>query len=110
MSEKVIEIEIFGNKYRICVKGEEDERYIGQLTSFVDQKMRDVALKSRSSDVAKIAVLTALNIADELFVSEGRIDQLREALGRLENGTGPGLRNQVKQHENDIETTGKLTP
>ncbi|MCR4409347.1 MAG: cell division protein ZapA [Candidatus Saccharicenans sp.] len=109
MKEKIIEIEIFGNKYRICVKGEEDERYIGQLTSFVDQKMRDVALKSRSSDVAKVAVLTALNIADELFVSESRIDQLREALGRLETELAR-IEDQVKQHENDYETLEKLTP
>ena len=52
MSEKIIEIEIFGNKYRICVKGEEDEEYIGQLTSYVDQKMREVAAKSQSSDLS----------------------------------------------------------
>ncbi|MBC7348744.1 MAG: cell division protein ZapA [Candidatus Aminicenantes bacterium] len=109
MKEKIIEIEIFGNKYRICVKGEEDERYISQLTSFVDQKMHEVALKSRSSDVAKIAVLTALNIADELFVSENRIGQLREALSRLEAELAQ-IEDQVRQHENDFETLEKLTP
>ncbi|MGB9893135.1 MAG: cell division protein ZapA [Candidatus Saccharicenans sp.] len=109
MKEKIIEIEIFGNKYRICVKGEEDESYISQLTSYVDQKMNEVALKSRSSDVAKIAVLTALNITDELFVAQRIIDQLREALDRLETELAQ-LEVQVKENENDFEALEKLTP
>ncbi len=67
MTEKILEIEIFGQRYKIRVKGEEDERYIGHLTSLVDQKMHEVAVKSKSADTTKIAVLAALNIADELF-------------------------------------------
>jgi len=109
MKEKILEIEIFGNKYRICVKGEEDERYISQLTSYLDQKMNEVALKSRSSDVAKIAVLTALNITDELFVAERTIEQLKEALDRLETGLAQ-IEVQVKNNENDFEALEKLTP
>jgi cell division protein ZapA len=109
MKEKIIEIEIFGNKYRICVKGDESEKYIGQLAAYVDRKMHEVSVKSRSSDVAKIAVLTALNIADELFVSENSIDQLREALNRLETELAQ-IEDQVKENENDFETLGKTTP
>lgn len=85
MIDKVIDIEIFGATYRIRVKGEEDEKYIGHLTSFVDQKMNEVAVKSRSSDMTKIAVLAALNIADELFVGRKKLDQLNEAIGGMEN-------------------------
>ncbi|MDD8030512.1 MAG: cell division protein ZapA [Acidobacteriota bacterium] len=109
MKEKIIEIEVFGNKYRICVKGDESEKYIGQLAAYVDRKMREVSVKSRSSDVAKIAVLTALNIADELFVSENSIDQLRKALNRLETELAQ-IEDQVKENENDFETLGKITP
>ncbi|MGC8746273.1 MAG: cell division protein ZapA [Candidatus Saccharicenans sp.] len=109
MSEKILEIEIFGNKYRICVKGEEDERYISQLASYVDQKMQEVAVKSRSSDLAKIAVLAALNIADELFISERRIEELREALNRLENELAQ-IEDQVRKNEANLETLEKLTP
>ncbi|MCI4444423.1 MAG: cell division protein ZapA [Candidatus Aminicenantes bacterium] len=109
MSEKIIEIEIYGNKYRICVKGEEDEKYISQLTSYVDKKMREVALKSRSSDLAKIAVLTALNIADELFLSEKRIEELREALNHLEIELAQ-IEDQVRENEDNLETLEKLTP
>ena len=84
MIEKILEIEIFGQRYKIRVKGEEDEKYIGRLTSHVDQKMHEVAVKSKSADATKIAVLAALNIADEFFLSQKKLDQLNDALGRLE--------------------------
>ena len=85
MIDKVIEIEIYGQKYRIKVKGEEDEKYISHLTSFVDQKMREVAVRSKSVDVLKVAVLAALNIADELFLCQKNLDQLNEVIGQMEN-------------------------
>src|SRR4030043_670533 len=84
MIDRIIEVEIYGQRYRIRVKGEEDEKYIGHLTSYVDQKMHEIAVKSKSADTLKIAVLAALNIADELFLSQKQLDQLNEALGHME--------------------------
>ncbi len=84
MIDKILEIEIFDQKYRIRVKGEEDEKYINHLTSYVDQKMREVALKSKSADTVKIAVLAALNIADEFLLSQKKLDKLNEVIGHME--------------------------
>ncbi|MBC7364303.1 MAG: cell division protein ZapA [Candidatus Aminicenantes bacterium] len=109
MKEKIIEAEIFGNKYRICVKGEEDERYISQLIDYVDQKMHEVAVKSRSGDVAKIAVLTAMNIADELFAAERTVAQLNKALDRLEEELAQ-IEVQVKENDHNFKSLEKLTP
>ena len=83
--DKVIDIEIYGQKYTIRVKGDDDEKYISRLTSYVDQKMREVAVKSKSVDVIKIAVLAALNISDEYFLAQRQIDQLGEVIGHMEN-------------------------
>lgn len=85
MIDKIVEIEIYGQKYRIRVKGEEDEKYISHLTSYVDQKMREVAVKSKSADTLKVAVLAALNIADEYFLSQKKLDQLNEVIGHMES-------------------------
>ncbi len=85
MIDKVIDIEIYGQKYKIRVKGEEDEKYISHLTSHVDQKMHEIAVKSKSTDMFKIAVLAALNIADEYFLSQKKLDQLNEVLGHMED-------------------------
>ena len=86
MKDRIIEIEVYGQKYKIRVKGEDDEKYISHLTSYLDQKMREIAVKSKSADTVKIAVLAALNIADEYFVSQNRLEQLDEVLANMEKG------------------------
>lgn len=104
--ERILEIEIFGQRYKIRVKGEEDETYIGHLTSFVDQKMHEVAVKSKSADMTKVAVLAALNIADELFLSQKKLDQLNEAIGHMETEIG-NLEVRLFEDENTYDSLDK---
>jgi cell division protein ZapA len=85
MMDKILEIEIYGKKYKIRVRGEEDEKYINHLTSYLDQKMHEVAVNTRSADTMKISVLAALNIADEYFLCQKKLDQLNEVLDHMES-------------------------
>jgi cell division protein ZapA len=59
------EVEIFGSIYN--VRGEKDPEYLQELASLVDGRMREIAQKVATVDSARIAILAALNIADELF-------------------------------------------
>jgi cell division protein ZapA len=65
-------VEIFGQ--RLGLRADGDEERIQEIARFVDSRMREVADRSSSVDTVKIAVLTALNIADELF-QERETDQ-----------------------------------
>ena len=56
-------VEIFGQTYN--VRGEGDPNYLAELARFVDSRMRDVAAEVATIDALKIAILAALNIADE---------------------------------------------
>jgi cell division protein ZapA len=56
-------VEIFGQTY--SVRGDGDPNYLLELARFVDSRMRDVAAQVATVDPAKIAILAALNIADE---------------------------------------------
>ncbi len=58
-------VEIFGQ--RLGLRADGDTGRLQELARFVDSRMREVADRSSSVDTVKIAVLTALNIADELF-------------------------------------------
>ena len=58
-------VEIFGQ--RLGLRADGDEARVQEIARFVDFRMREVADRSSSVDTVKIAVLTALNIADELF-------------------------------------------
>jgi len=56
-------VEIFGQSYN--VRGEGDPDYLTELARFVDSRMREVAAQVSTVDPVKIAILAALNIADE---------------------------------------------
>ena len=68
--EDITEVEIFDAVYR--VRGRDDEGYLQEVAALVDSKMREVADHTRTADTAKIAILAALNLADELVQSRTR--------------------------------------
>ena len=65
-------VEIFGQ--RLGLRADGDAARLEEIARFVDSRMREVADRSSSVDTVKIAVLTALNIADELY-QERETDQ-----------------------------------
>src|SRR6266542_3999379 len=66
-SGKVIPVEIHGQRYPI--RSTLDPEYVARLASYVDEKMRVAADSTPTGDSLRLAVLAALNIADELFRS-----------------------------------------
>jgi cell division protein ZapA len=58
-------VEIFGREYRI--RGVADESYIRSVAKYVDEKMKEVSRSTSLPSQDRLAILTALNIADELF-------------------------------------------
>lgn len=58
-----MQVEIFGQSYNL--RGEGEVGYMQDLASYVDNKMREVADATATVDSLKVAILAALNIADE---------------------------------------------
>lgn len=56
-------VEIYGQTYN--VRGEGDPKYLTELARLVDARMREIASQVPTMDPMKIAILAALNIADE---------------------------------------------
>ena len=65
LSPQVVSVEIRGQRYSI--RSALDERYVSELAGFVDEKIRAAADAAGGGDSLRLAVLAALNIADELF-------------------------------------------
>jgi len=59
-----------------------DPAYIERLAAIVDTKMRAVSAHGNTVDSLRVAVLAALNIADELCTARQRLDSLA---GNLQN-------------------------
>lgn len=60
-----VRVEIFDQSYNL--RGSDGE-YIQSLAAYVDARMRQIAEQTATIDSLRLAVLAALNIADELHV------------------------------------------
>ena len=63
--EKTVRVTVFGQEY--AIKGGVDADYIREVAASVDTRMRESQAAQPSKPPLKIAILTALNMADELF-------------------------------------------
>ena len=83
---RVVPVEILGQRYPI--KSALDETYVAELASYVDEKIRTAAEATPQSDVVRVAVLAALNIADEFLrareVERSWQRQLTDRVARVE--------------------------
>jgi cell division protein ZapA len=60
-----VTIQIYGESYTLKAGG--DPSYIKEVAAFVDGKMREISSGGKAITTDKVAMLAALNIADELF-------------------------------------------
>jgi cell division protein ZapA len=75
--ERLVEIKVFGQTY--TVKTDAGEEHIHEIARYVNEKMDEVLKKTKSVSTLNVAILTALNIADDLLKErEKRITLLRE--------------------------------
>ncbi len=62
-SDGATPVTIYGRTYHL--RGAGDPRHLGEIAGEVDRRMREVADASGAADTAKVAILAALNIADD---------------------------------------------
>jgi cell division protein ZapA len=58
-------VEILGREYKI--RGAADAAYIAEVARYVDAKLREVSQGGVSPPPDRVAIIAAMNIADELF-------------------------------------------
>lgn len=69
-SSSTTEVQIFGATYHI--RGGHDGGNLADLAAQVDRRMRELAGHAVTADTGKLAILVALNLADELSRYEQR--------------------------------------
>ncbi len=59
----VVELKILNQKY--LINSDKTKKYLEELAAYINNKADEVSKKTKSVDSLNIAVLTALNIADD---------------------------------------------
>ncbi len=73
--DKLVQVEIYGQFYTLRSEG--DSPYVGDLANYVDTKMKEVTRHSAVVDSLKVAILAALNIADEYHQLKREVEKQR---------------------------------
>lgn len=61
--KKTVDVEIMGERF--TVRSDGDENYVRKVAGYVDGKMQEVMKTTRPVAKSSVAMLAALNIADE---------------------------------------------
>lgn len=73
-----IEVRIQGKDY--VVKGIESDEYMQKVALYIDKKMNEVSRTNHRLNTAMVAVLTAINVADDLLKTADAYNQSKKEL------------------------------
>lgn len=74
--ENKVTVNIFGEEYPIT--GVSDPAYISRIADLVDDRMRETAKGSRTAARDKVAILTAMSLASELYENKEASDSYQD--------------------------------
>ena len=104
-----VRVNIYGREYSI--RGEGDPSYVSEIAHYVDMKMRQMTDNVTMASSAKVAILAALNVTDELFQKERQLRELEEghgkALGRLADRIEAALEGSTSQTAAEEQSASK---
>jgi cell division protein ZapA len=63
--KKSYEISIFNQKF--VIKSDADERYVQKVADYLNKKMHEIVSNTKSVSSLRVALLAALNVADDFF-------------------------------------------
>jgi cell division protein ZapA len=73
--KRQIAVNIAGQRY--VLRSDEDEGDVKEIAAFVDGRIRELARQTRATDTQTLAVLAALQIAEELFAHKRTHEELK---------------------------------
>ena len=76
-----IEVEIYNQTF--VVNSEDDERYVREIASYVDHRMRQVGENAKNAMPMRMAIMAALSIADEYHKALQREAATQKEVERL---------------------------
>ena len=98
-----VEVNIFNKVY--VLRSGSDAEHLRRIAKLVDERMHQIASQRATHDVAKIAVLAALNIADEMQSLVDLYEREFQAL-RPHSADDAGATDQARENEETTHPMG----
>jgi cell division protein ZapA (FtsZ GTPase activity inhibitor) len=79
---RTIEVDIYDQKYSIVLKSSLSEAEVCELAEEIDARMRNIAAQANTPDSLKVAILTALHLAQEYHELQRNCEQKTDQWSR----------------------------
>lgn len=96
--KQTVKVNIYGLEYSIKV--DDDMEYVQSVANYVNEIMLEIDKSMSSKTPLKIAILTALNIADELFKKRKEVEDLRNLLNKDSERLIEKINGKIQSFEN----------
>ena len=94
MAKRSVVVHIAGQ--RLVVRSDADEAYIQRLAGYVDERVGEVQRSSKRVPSQSLAILAALNVADELFQERDKRAELKQQIREKSRAVLSYLDKEVK--------------
>ena len=85
--KKTFEVTLLNQKFQL--KSESDDKYVQRVADYVNKKLFDIQEKTKSVSSLNVALLAALNIADDFFkIKGGEKEKVVQARGKVKEILG----------------------
>lgn len=99
-----VTVKINGVEYNL--KGKEHEEYLFEVAKYVDGKFKEILANNGKLSTTAVAVLSALNLADEYFKAELEIDELNKKKSSLEERHST-IKERVRELKTELDESTK---
>ena len=108
-ASRVVKVTILGREYAFASQGEEADAHVRRVAGLIDERMREVSRRSQRQAPLQVAVLTGLELVDELLQLQREADtveeQIAERTSRLSDTLGQLLGDVAEDDEVGSEAT-----
>lgn len=105
-----VKVRIYGQDYTIA--GDRDEETIRTIAAYVDDSMREIGRHFSTNTQGSLAVLTAINMAEELFDARAELEAQTQTRAQLEKDVEHYMQlweEAKKSFQQHKEATDKMT-
>lgn len=85
-SGESVKVNIYGSTFYLRSKDETDKQYLISIAQHVDDSMKAIAEESKITNITRLAILAALNLADELHSGNSKTKQVEESTAERVRG------------------------
>jgi cell division protein ZapA len=83
-NKKRVEVSLFGQRFTL--RSDKNEEYVQAVAQYVTSQLENVAKQSHSVSTHHVALLTALNLADQLLQKEDELLRIKQGLKNCTEG------------------------